>query len=129
MNSDYELLRRHYPFIAKDVVDYHENGKHELILTLVDGSKCSYDTVWHTIRNIPIDRDHMTDEEYRVEFGSRLRDTLYLKGLTQQDLSDMTGISRITISHYITGNTTPSLPNADKIARCLGCTIEDFLYA
>ena len=128
MRNDFELLQMHYPLIAKNVVEHHANGKHEFILTLADGSKLSYDTIWHTIRNLPNDRNSMTEKECRTEFGSRLRVMLYLKGLTQQDLSEMTGITQATISHYITGKATPSLYTADKIARCLGCTIEDFLY-
>ena len=45
-------------------------------------------------------------------------------GMTYDDLSDVTGISRVTISNYATGKATPSMYNLSKIARALKCTTQ-----
>ena len=118
----------YFPYVAENVQEYKENGLFELIVRLKDGSVYSYDDMEHTIRKLPLDSDAMTEQECRKEFGVRLRKVMELKGVTQLELSEKTGINKVTISRYITGRMSPSFYAVDKIAKALNCTIEDLRY-
>ena len=48
-------------------------------------------------------------------------------GLTQQQLARKTGVSRVSISRYESGQREPTLTIAAKLAAALGCTIEDLV--
>ena len=54
-----------------------------------------------------------------MQFGERLNIILDLQGLSQRDLSDMTGIDAGQISNFIGGHREPSLGNFTKIVRAL----------
>ena len=47
------------------------------------------------------------------------------RGLSQQALADLLGVSRQTIISIEKGRFDPSLPLAFRIARTFNCTIED----
>lgn len=47
------------------------------------------------------------------------------KGLKQEQLANLVGISRKSLSHYETGRVIPPLPIAIKIAKALGTTVEE----
>lgn len=48
-------------------------------------------------------------------------------GLTQQQLARKTGVSRVSISRYESGQREPTLTIAAKLAAALDCTIEDLV--
>ena len=125
-NYMYNNLKLCFPFIVEDAIDIYENGKNELIIKLYDGQVVSYDDLNRSIRKLPT--SSMSEKEFRHEFSIRLQKLLYRSGLTQMDLSDMTGISQATISNYMTGKRSPSFYNLDKIAKALNCSIDDFRY-
>lgn len=68
------------------------------------------------------------DEIMRREFGRRLKTLLELRGMTQNELSEETGISQVSISKYLNGKSDPSLLNVLKIARALDCSLDDLTY-
>ena len=123
----FKNFEQQFPSIAANVEDAAIIER-ELYLVLNDGSHILYDDETKTIRNIPNDSRAMTEDECRNEFGTRLYKIMWKKGITQQELSDMTGIPRVTISYYITGRSTPSFYKVDKIAKALGCSADDFRY-
>ena len=128
----YELInefKEWFPSIARHVNTYHEGNKAELILELDDGCWMSYDAVTRTIRNLPSNPNELTEAEFRNEFGVRLSDLMWKRGISEMYLSELTGISRVSISNYITGKTTPSFYSVDKIAKTLNCSTEVFRYA
>ena len=53
-----------------------------------------------------------------------IRRRRHSKGMTQQDLANATGIKRSQISSYEIGAYIPSLRNAAKLAKALGCTLD-----
>ena len=118
----------YYPFLAKDAVDYKLDGKHGLIVKLNDGTYVMYHYEEQYIRTLPNDTNNMTENECKKEFGIRLRKLMILRGITQCELSEKTGIQQYLISNYITGKTSPSFYNVDKIAKALGCSTEEFRY-
>ncbi|MBD1379123.1 helix-turn-helix transcriptional regulator [Bacillus sp. IB182487] len=62
----------------------------------------------------------------RIEIGQcLLEDLIHRKGMTQQQLADMTGISKSQISEYRRNKRKMSLHNAMLIAVALNCHIDD----
>ena len=52
-----------------------------------------------------------------------------MRGVTESELSKMTGISVVTISQYRNGKKIPNVRNLRKIAHVLGCTPDDLIWA
>ena len=121
-------FKMYFPTIFEKGVKYTGNDFGELIVKLEDGSYISYDTYEHTIRNLPRDDKNMSENECRREFSIRLYKTMIRKGMAQNELSERTGISEVTISKYMNGKATPSFYNVDKIAKALNCSVEDLRY-
>lgn len=117
----------YFPMFCQDAIDIYENGPFEIVLVMSDGTRWSYYDMDNTIRRLPKGPE-LTEEEYRHEFGIRLSDILYRRGISQEELSDATGIGRISINRYINGKATPSFSNADRIARVLNISPNDLRY-
>ena len=127
-NPLYENLKLYHGYLINDIMSVMVVDENMLHITLSDGRTMSYDDISRTVRNLPSDSHSMTEQECRNEFGYRLRKKMYRKGLTQNDISLMTGIARTQLSSYMNGKHTPSLYIVDKIAKALGCSIDDFTY-
>ena len=123
-----ENLGRYFPFIKRDAVEYIHTGKFEVIAVMEDGEKVLYDDIDHTIRTLPSDSSELTEDQFRYEFGRRLEKYMIRNGITQEELSERTGIHRTMISQYINYRHTPSFYVVDKIAKALGCSIDEFRY-
>ena len=121
-------FKKQFPCFADHAVEYRKKGPFELIVKLGDGHVISYYDTEQGIRRLPSDDSRLTEEECREEFGIRLYRLMYNKGVTQPELSEMTGITQSNISNYITGRKTPSFYTVDKIARALDCSIEELRY-
>ncbi len=59
--------------------------------------------------------------------NSRIKEALVQKGISQKGLSEMTGLTESTISHYVRGDRVPRGANLAKIANALGTTTDDLL--
>lgn len=60
--------------------------------------------------------------------GAKVRERRDLRGLTQQELADKSGLSKVTIGQIERGNAEPSIGTLGKIAQALECELElDFL--
>lgn len=121
-------FKNQFPCFADRAVEYREKGPFELVVKLDDGHVISYYDTEQGIRRLPNDDSCLTEEECREEFGIRLYRLMYDKGITQSELSEITGITQSNISNYITGRKTPSFYTVDKIARALDCSIEELRY-
>lgn len=62
-----------------------------------------------------------------MEFRNRINELLKVKGIKQADLCRMTGLSTALISKYSTGQTSPTLDNAIKIADALDITLDELV--
>ena len=124
----YENLKRYFPYIAEDAAKCHQVNMYEMVIDLIDGSSILYDDLEKTIRVLPNDSDDMSEEECRKEFGYRLRRVMYIKRVNQTELSQKTGIPQALLSRYMTGKTSPSFYNVDRICKALGCSIDDLRY-
>lgn len=57
----------------------------------------------------------------------RIKEMLQEKGISQKELSELTGITESAISHYVKGTRVPRGANLVKIANALGTTADDLL--
>jgi DNA-binding Xre family transcriptional regulator len=121
-------MAAYYPYLVDEAIEIVETGPSELLVRLADGSAYLYDDFDQIARPLPRDSDNMTEMECRTEFSARLRRTMLLKGVSQNELADRTGITRPMINRYMTGKSEPGFYNLDKIARALGCSLEEFRY-
>ena len=120
-------LKMYFPSLIEKAVAFVEHD-HYVVIKCNDGSSIIFEEDTGTTRLLPQDSSNMSNEEISREFRFRLRQILYRKSITQNELSKMTGIPKYLISNYITGKTSPSFRNVDKIARALDCSVDDFRY-
>lgn len=127
-NDVYQNFTLYFKYLADKVVDVVIIDDWTLHVKLDDGTAVLYDDMLHTIRNLPLNSDVMTEQECRLEFGYRLRMMLLHRGMSHSELCRRTGITNPQLSNYIRGKTTPTFYIVDKIAKVLGCSIDEFTY-
>ena len=120
-------FRLYFPSIADTAVKFEELGPHELLIELKDGTEMSYYDLDHTILVLNNQND-VSENTFRKQFGIRLRRVLESKGMSQCELSEKTGIPQCVISRYATGSRAPNIYTVNKIAKAIGCSIDDFTY-
>lgn len=59
----------------------------------------------------------------RQRVGMNLYDYMTMRGLTQQELADRAGISRTSLSSYITARRYPRPAILESLAKCLGVSV------
>ena len=123
-----ENLKLHFPFLANDIQGWVKNDEWGITVRTRQGETFFYDDYEHTIRRLPEHSDELTEEQCRMEFGTRLRRLMYGKGISQTELADLTGIQRTQLNNYINGKTSPSFYIVDRIAKALGCSADDLRY-
>ena len=114
-----------YPLYGEHAIKYWENGPYEIYIRLDDGKILAFDFIDRSVNIAKVYKEPLTDEDRMYEFGRRLRRIMYIKGLTQKDLSKSTGISQTMVSFYINGRSIPSFDKLDKICRVLGCSMDE----
>lgn len=70
----------------------------------------------------------MTKHDINKQFGRKLRELRKMKGLTQEDLGDRSGLHWKFIGQVERGNSDIKLNNIAKIASGLGMEIDDLLF-
>lgn len=121
--DDFEI---HYPEIADRVVDWYPSSQMEITIKVEDGTKYRYDFFDKSMYRIFTNQDNCDDEVgWRNKFARELNRKIRNFGYTQEKLSDVTGISRVTISKYSNGTATPSSYNLIKIAKALECSVSE----
>ena len=126
--GDIRNFSYYYPHMADSVIDARDVYGGEQLLLMEDGRVLAYNDLYRTYRELPHDPNEMTEGECRKEFGRALARIMDWKRVGQIELSDRTGISQPAISSYICGTRTPSFYAADKIAKALDMSLDEFRY-
>lgn len=100
----------------------------EVYFKFKDGRRRLYDVVLHGSMGFYPEGYELTDDELKRSFKDRLYRLMVHKGITQEELASRVGTSQTMMSHYLTGRSIPTFITAAKIARALGCSVEDLLY-
>ena len=69
----------------------------------------------------------MNELEWLDIFGDNLVDMLKDANMTQQELSDASGLSKATISTYINKQKIPGLKAIINIAHALNCSVDELV--
>lgn len=127
-----EQYKLWYPTFYNRTVDYVTTGYHLLLAVLNDGSKVEFCSLDNSLRDVtrsydPEFNSNMSDEDYKKEFGSRLKTLLRDRSMKHENLADMIGVSRQSISMYINGKAMPNIRIVRCIARALECDVRDLI--
>lgn len=119
-----EEFKQRCPDLADDIMSYKYTGELELTVELYSRIAI-YFVLWNRV--IVYDNDDLTDDGTILEiFANKVKYRLFVKSLTQEDLSRKTGITRVMINRYLNRKASPSWLNACKIADALNCSTEEF---
>lgn len=121
-------LEMQFPFVVREGIEFNYQGDMEMLVTTKSGDRFVYDDFTKTLRSLPKSSINMSEEECRKEFGERLRKIMNRRGISQDKLSEITGITQASISKYINGTRTPTFFTADKLAKALDCSVDIFRY-
>lgn len=113
---DRDMIVRHYMF-----------SETELVVVLKDGRSVLYDWMEGTYRFFVKTKCIDNEDAWRLEFARRLYKKMTARGMSQNTLAELSGISFITISKYMNGKSTPSLFNAEKLANALKCSVGELI--
>ena len=110
-----------------EIVDWYPSGHLEITVKLSNGDKLCYEFIGNRIWSLlSDDRNNIIDEEsWRHIFSTRLKNRMRLCGVTQDRLSMLTGISRVTLSKYMNGAASPSGYNLNRICQALECSMSE----
>lgn len=118
----------YFPDLLGEVVRVREYVQFMLLLE----TNTKYDYFYNITNNvlIPIPKDdkNLDKESFRRIFVVLLRRALECSGLTQEELSEKTGIPQPNISDYLYGKHFPSFYQIDKMAKAMNCSVEDLRY-
>lgn len=118
----------YFPDLLGEVVHAREYVQFMLLLE----TNTKYDYFYNITNNvlIPIPKDdkNLDKDSFRRIFGVLLRRALECSGLTQEELSEKTGIPQPNISDYLYGKHFPSFYQIDKMAKAMNCSVEDLRY-
>ena len=119
-----------FPTMYERTIDCKQSGTCTLLATLTDGSKIEFNSRTTTMRDVTglysTTVTEMDEETWRKEFGARLRNAITTKNITQERLSDITGISRQMLTRYIRGQSTPSGYALSRLSAILDCDPREF---
>lgn len=124
-------FRTYARYLEKHVVALREDGPFRLLLVDKDGYKYIYNDLRKTTRCIfnpaaeYVERGYFTEEEWRVHFARTLMYKMEDRRIGQQELSEHSGISQSAISAYLNKKRTPSAPIVQRLARVLGCSVDE----
>lgn len=112
-----------------DVEKIIEVDMWDIIIILKDGRKFIFETDTGYHRSLFYNNlDELTDEQERREFGYALRTRMKRSFINQDKLAERVRTSQTMISHYMTGRCIPNVLMARKIAKALGCSMDDLFY-
>ena len=112
----YENFKLYFPSIEKGCISWEQTDLFELEIHNKDGSIDIYNDMNHSLGP---KIDTSTDTGWRKEFA--------MKGITQDNLSKLTGIGQPLLSLYTQGKSLPSAQKVSAIAKAIGCSVNDLI--
>lgn len=128
-NAVRNILPHIDPFAKdEDIEEVTWVNDNEVYFRFKDGRKYMYDVPMHGFRGFYPEGHELTDDEWKLSFKTRLYKLMFHRRINQEELAERVGTSQTMISHYITGRSVPGVIMLAKLARALGCSVEDLLY-
>ena len=116
------------PFATKDdVSEIKELNEWDLLITFSNGTKVLYDRCTGYYKNISYgDINELTEEQEKVELAYMLRSLMKRNFVTQEELAAKANITQAMVSRYVRGEAMPNAITLNKIAKVIGCSMDDF---
>lgn len=109
-----------------DILQIDEINEWDLLIIFRDGRKILFDRFNGYHKNINHDSiNELTEEQEKKEFAYRLRSLMGRNRITQEMLADEINTSQVMISRYVRGEVIPSVIVARRIAKVIGCSLDD----
>ena len=129
IRDKYEIILRDFemchPHFYERTVDWWASGKMSIVVEMDNGTRYEFDRMDGTLRRLR-DKDLELDEDIlSKELCANLRKNIPLTGKTQADICEELGITKAALSRYINGNSSPSATRLFRIARVIGCTMDE----
>ena len=118
----------YHPYIAEKTVDWWPSAQMEITVKTENDDRYIFNWIEKSIKKVYSSRmaeENILEDDWRAEFSCNLIKKMRKLGMSQDTLSEKTGISKETISKYTCGRATPSFYNVDKIARALRCSVSE----
>ena len=121
---------RWFPGLYSNTIEIRPSGRYCILASLNDNTKIEFNSIDNTIRDVTkfytrIEDCEINEEVWRKEFGRKLQRAMYDKGINQERLAEMIGISRQMLSRYVRGNSTPSGYILSRLSEILDCDIRE----
>ena len=129
-DSLYEEFEDRNPYLAEKVKYWYPSGHNEITIKLEDGRYKTFDFFTKTARDLHDPRyneDLPNEDDYRIDFSSRLINTMRRHGVTREALAERTDISSVMIGKYVNGHSTPSIYTLARLAKGIGCSINELI--
>lgn len=128
----YDEAILYYPFLTRDLIKWHpyKNDGYSIVFVYENGDKIFYDSTIKSIRYF--NKDYTSDlpineERWTIEVASNIRREMRKRGIGQQTLSELSGISQSTLSRYTNAETALYAYKLKLIADALECTMDELL--
>lgn len=121
-----------YPEIADSVIDWYPSARYEITMKLENESRIVYNWWMKQYRYIHVtntgsSQNDLSEEEWRIKFAHRMNTKMMQFGMSRSDLSELTGISPVTLSKYSNAKSTPTGNNIRRIAQALRCSPSELM--
>lgn len=120
----YENFKLYFPSFEKGCISWKQTDLFELEIHNKDGSIDIYDDMSHSLGP---KIDTSTDAGWKKEFARRLRKKIAMRGISQTNISELTGISQPLLSLYTQGKSLPSAQKVSSLAKALNCSVNDLI--
>lgn len=121
----YQDYEKSHPHFHKQTINWWPSGRMAISVELENGKRYEFNSFDKTLRRLR-GKDDVVDEDILAkEFGANLRKNIPLAGKTQKELCEELDITNAMMSRYLHGKSIPSATKAYKIARALGCTLNE----
>ena len=123
-------FKRTNPGMADNIADHYPSGWFEAVIKLVSGAAFRYDYFTKTltpIRYRSAGEPVSSEIDWRRHFAARLRRRMIIRGITQAELAELSGIPYSSINKYMNGRATPSGYNIDRLCYALQCPASELV--
>ena len=122
------VISNNYGLYKEDIVEYKAVSPYDLVIEFENGERRIYDTFSNTWSYVKYESDDLTDEQELHEFQVNLRTLIRRKFMDQTEFARRLGITQGMVSKYLTGRSVPDVLMLRKMAKVLGCSVNDFFY-
>lgn len=135
MNDSREIIKeleKRYPWVLKYGIKYVKLiDRTTIVIDLTNGNTYVFDASREiydlTLVRLMGDKDTISISEWRRGFSYWLLKRMENKGIDEDDLADMTGLSKRVIARYMNGTARPNDEALTDISMALGCYEEDLM--